>query len=100
MIFGEFDRILCKIHEILQVQNEGQMGRCRKEYYVRIVGKKMKRMRIGGADRIGCENSWNMRAWDGAFYAYEFVQVRILAKNMHWCNQYSLIFSVTLNSNS
>ena len=37
-------------------------------------------------------------AWDGAFYAYEFVQVRILVKNMHWRNQYSLIFSVTLNS--
>ena len=63
-------------------------------------------MRIGGADRIGCENIWNMKgilviyAWDGAFYAYEFVQARILVKNMHWRNQYSLIFLVTLDSNS
>ena len=62
-------------------------------------------MRIGGADRIGCENRWNMREYwlfihGMGLYAYEFVQARILVKNMHWRNQYSLIFSVTLNSNS
>ena len=73
------------------------MGRCKREYYVRIVGKKDEyRMRIGGADRIGCENSWNMREYwlfmhgMGLFMHYEFVQVRILVKNMHWHNQYSL----------
>ena len=82
MIFGEFDRILCKIHEILQVQNEGQMGRCRREYYVRIVGKKDEyRMRIGGADRIGCENSWNMREY------WLFMHGMGLFMHMNLCKQ-------------